>query len=267
VNVRSPRALAAVAGLTGTLALATACTGESAAPAAGAAATAQATVTAQAATSSPPAPPVGAGSGSGAPASAGGTTPTPGQEPAGARGAREGDVDGDGKADDVTIQPSGVLLARYSGGGSDTASFSAFGSARVLGAVDADGDGHSEVFVQTDQGAAHSLSTVFRYVDGHLRPVKLDGDQVSLSAGGSTGFIASWTCRPAGVPEAALATASGPSSEPNVYTLAIAYYRFDADRLVQIKASSVGPAALDSLPAERDRITGKPGCGSLNLTE
>jgi hypothetical protein len=253
--------LAAVAGLAGTLTLTVSCATGSAAPAVNAAESSSPTSVAPESTASEAT----------ATASTDSPAPAPRSTPAGSRGAGDGDVDGDGKADELTIPKAGTLSARYSGGGDDTVPFDsadpAFVDVRVLGVVDADGDGHGEVFVRTDQGAAHSATTVFRYTGGHLRLMTLDGAQASLPAGGSTGFVASWTCRPSGAPEAVLATASGASSEPNVYTLHIAYYRFDADRLVQLRTMSAGPAALDALPVERDRITGKPGCGSVDLAE
>jgi len=136
---------------------------------------------------------------------------------------------------------------------------------RVLGASDADSDGHAEVFVQVDQGASQQVSTLFRYVGGHLRLVTLDGKQAALAYGGSTGYIASWSCRPSSSPGAALATATGPSTGPNVYTLTVTYYRFDGTRLVALRTRSAAPAGLDALPLDHDAVSGEAGCGPVRL--
>lgn len=188
--------------------------------------------------------------------------------------ARDGDVDGDGRADTLTIPEPGVLHASYSGGGEDSVPFQggnpAFVEIRVLGASDADRDGHAEVFVQVDQGASMSTATVFRYVDRHLRLVTAaNGAQAALASGGSTGFVATWACRPATTSTAAgaaLTVAAGPSTAPGAYRLDVSYYRFDQARLALISQESVGPAALDSVATPRDGVSGAPGCGQVRLT-
>ncbi|WP_243407186.1 FG-GAP repeat domain-containing protein [Frankia canadensis] len=190
----------------------------------------------------------------------------------GSRPARDGDVDGDGRADTLTILRAGTLRVRYSHGGEDDVRFEtgnpAFVDVHVLGSADADRDGHAEVFVQTDQGASIGVATMFRYVGGHLRLATLGGKQAALAYGGSTGFLASWACRPAQVPAAALVTSTGPSSAPNIYTLDLRYYRFDQGRasLTELSHRTAGPAALDQLPTVRDAVSGAAGCGSARLT-
>ncbi|MCK9923921.1 VCBS repeat-containing protein [Frankia sp. AgPm24] len=206
----------------------------------------------------------GSGAGRGTPG-AGGGTPPHGSPPAN-RPAIDGDVDGDGRPDTLSVTGA-RLLTRYSGGGSDSVGFQVGdpSSVRVLGAADADRDGHAEVFVQADRGAGFEVSTLFRYVDGHLLLVTLDGDQAALAYGGSTGSVQSWSCRPSTVPDAALAIANGPSTAPNVYTLTRTYYRFDGARLVRLRSMTVPPAPLDALPQDNDAVSGRPGCGSVRL--
>ncbi len=185
------------------------------------------------------------------------------------RPASDGDVDGDGQSDALSVVDGPRLVARYSGGGSDSVALRTADrtSVRVLGAADADSDGHAEVFVQLDQAASQQLTTVFRYVDGHLRQVTLNGQPATLPYGGSTGYVTSWACRPASSPRAALATAAGPSSAPNVYALTLTYYRFDGERLVSLRSRTAAPAALDALPLEHDAVSGQPGCGSVHPGE
>ncbi|WP_248840746.1 FG-GAP repeat domain-containing protein [Frankia sp. AgKG'84/4] len=216
---------------------------------------------------SPTQPGAGGSTPQGSPAgrtpAAGGRTPH-GSPPA-TRPARDGDVDGDGRSDTLSVAGGQRLVAHYSGGGSDSVVLRAGDRAglRVLGAADADSDGHAEVFVQLDQAASQQLTTVFRYVDGHLRQVSLNGQPATLPYGGSTGYVTSWSCRPASSPGTALATAAGPSTGPNVYALTLTYYRFDGERLVPLRSTTAAPAALDALPFEHDTVSGQPGCGSV----
>ncbi|WP_368411227.1 FG-GAP repeat domain-containing protein [Pseudofrankia inefficax] len=202
----------------------------------------------------------------GAPAASGAASTPLGAPPAGAHPAVDGDVDGDGRPDVLSVSGT-QLLVHYSGGGTDSVAFQAGDptSARLLGASDADSDGHAEVFVQVDQGAAQQVSTLFRYVGGHLRLVTLDGKQATLAYGGSTGYVASWSCRPSSSPNAALATATGPSTGPNVYKLTVTNYQFDGTRLVTLSTRTLAPAGLDTLPIDHDAVSGKAGCGPVLL--
>ncbi|MCK9897497.1 VCBS repeat-containing protein [Frankia sp. AgB32] len=194
----------------------------------------------------------------------GGPSTPPGSPPA-TRPAPDGDVDGDGRSDTLSVTDGQRLTARYSGGGSDSVTVRAGHGAgvRVLGAADADSDGHAEVFVQLDQAASQQITTVLRYVAGHLRQVTLNGQPATLPYGGSTGYVTSWSCRPASSPGAALATAAGPSNGPNVYAVTLTYYRFDGERLVSLRSRTATPTALDALPFEHDTVSGQPGCGSV----
>ncbi|MCM3886073.1 VCBS repeat-containing protein [Frankia sp. R82] len=208
----------------------------------------------------------GSGAGRGTLGAGGGTTPH-GSPPVN-RPAIDGDVDGDGRPDMLSVTGA-RLLARYSGGGSDSVGFRVGepSSVRVLGAADADRDGHAEVFVQADRGASFEVSTLFRYVDGRLRLVTLDGSQAALAYGGSTGSVQSWSCRPSTFPDAALSLASGPSTAANVYALTRTYYRFDGARLVRLRSTTVPPTRLDALVQDNDAVSGRPGCGSVRLGE
>jgi hypothetical protein len=121
----------------------------------------------------------------------------PARRPAGP--AKNGDIDGDGRADQVTLSAGGTLRVRYSGGGTDTVALGTGspGDQAVLGVVDADGDGFGEVFVRTVQGAAFEGDAILRRVDGHLRMVV--NEQVrgtALSHGGSVANQAFWDCYP-----------------------------------------------------------------------
>ena len=101
--------------------------------------------------------------------------------------ALDGDVDGDGRADTVSIPAPGTLRVRYATGTADTVAFDASAPhrrrARLLGIVDADQDGRAEVFVRAGSGASTDFAAVFRHVGGRLRLVTLDGRQAMLGYG------------------------------------------------------------------------------------
>ncbi len=196
------------------------------------------------------------------------TSPAPHGEPSSSRTsahpAREGDVDGDGHPDELALAGKGVLKVDYSAGGSDTVKFTAyeFAPSRIIGVLDADRDGHAEVFVTFDRGASIISTTIFRYFDGHLHLMTLDAHQVSLASGGSTGAVAGWACQPSAAPEAAIGTIFGSSRKPNVYDVQLRFYTFTESRLVLLRSQDLGPTPLDKLPSLHDKNSGSARCDS-----
>jgi hypothetical protein len=173
--------------------------------------------------------------------------------------AIDGDVDGDGRVDSVSFLRQGILRIRYATGATDTVSFDAPLASpevpvRLLGIVDADRDGRAEVFVRTGAGAYTQLATVFRYVDGHLRLVILDGHQSELRYGGSVRNSESWTCRP---PAAPIVQWSGESNDGSTFTGTLSSYRLVGATLELVRTSQVS-LTPDRLP--------EAGCGSIKLT-
>jgi hypothetical protein len=113
------------------------------------------------------------------------------------------DVDGDGRADRVTVSGSGTLAVGYGNGRTETVAFTPSGAGMapaVLGTADVDRDGRAEVFVRNDRGAYLETTILFRYTAGHLRLVTLNGEQAALPAGGSVRNQAYWTSDPPGAP-------------------------------------------------------------------
>lgn len=102
-----------------------------------------------------------------------------GTGPAPARGRDvDGDVDGDGRRATVTLPAAGTVRIRYATGRTDTVTFDAnAGESRLLGTADADNDGRDEVFIHVDAGAYTDQTSIFRYVEGRLRLVTLNGEQ------------------------------------------------------------------------------------------
>jgi hypothetical protein len=170
--------------------------------------------------------------------------------------ARDGDIDGDGRVDRVSLSAPGVLHVRYASGDTDDVRFRAdagpVGPA-VLGAVDADWDGHAEVFVRSASGASTEFASLFRYTGGRLRLVTTDGGQAQLAYFGSAGNQSSWACRP---PRTPIVTWTGTTTDGSTYLGTETSYRFDGAALV-VTGSRPRTVTPDN-PAPS-------GCGSLRL--
>lgn len=116
--------------------------------------------------------------------------------------ATDGDVDGDGKRDQVTI----ATAPNADGIWGVTIKLSALGTRRgqvhaeserprLVGVVDADGDGFGEVFLAIGQGASTAFWGVLRFVDGVVREVTLSGQPLQLAIGGSVNHGDGFACR------------------------------------------------------------------------
>lgn len=95
-----------------------------------------------------------------------------------------------------------LLVAYIAGSGPQTVPFTAASAAvmppggpAVIGAADAAGDGHPEIFVQVGRGCCAAFWTIFRLVDGRLRQVSLYGRPVELAVGGSVVTGGGFSCR------------------------------------------------------------------------
>ena len=137
--------------------------------------------------------------------------------------ARDGDVDGDGKADVVTTTAT-LLTVRLSGSGrSVTAPVNADAprSAPVLGSTDVDRDGYAEVFLETAQGASTQFATPYRFDGKTLRELQFDGGPLRLGIGGSVTHGDGFRCTPAGL----LEIRSAESADGLDFTLRVDTYR------------------------------------------
>jgi hypothetical protein len=162
------------------------------------------------------------------------------------------DVDGDGRADAVSVPAPGTVRVRYATGATDTVSVEAMaGDGRLQGVVDADADGRAEVFVHVGTGAYSDQTSVLRYVDGRLRVVTLDGRQVWLVSGASVRNGMSWACRP---PQAPLVQWQGESDGDRTYRGTLVSYRFAGAALVQV---STRPLTVS------DRLQAPTGCAGM----
>ncbi len=169
---------------------------------------------------------------------------SPATATASASPARDGDVDGDGRADSITLPAAGTLLVRYATGRTDEVPFEGNPDLTVqgvLGSVDADRDGHAEVFVRVDRGAGLQAATVFRYVDSRLRLVTLDGQQASLPYGASLRNAAKWGCHRTQSPTAAIEIWTGTSTDGRSYQGRTTFYDFSGTRLIARGQSPLTP--------------------------
>jgi hypothetical protein len=125
--------------------------------------------------------------------------PSPSISPARERVAADWDVDGDGRRDRarlvylggygpdnwelvVDMTTLGQRTVRFTGdpvlpGGDDAPT--------IAGSVDADRDGHAEIFVKVGSGASTQFWTIFKLVGRQIRQVTIQGQPVRLAVNGS----------------------------------------------------------------------------------
>lgn len=142
--------------------------------------------------------------------------------------AAQGDVDGDGEPDLVTVD--GNLAVELSRDQRTVASaFDTDTSPVVSGSEDVDRDGRAEVFLRTGQGASTTFLTPFRYDGRTFAPLTLDGEQVRLGVGGSATHGDGFTCTDAGT----LVVRSAASDDGTAFAVTETTYRVEGHRLVQ----------------------------------
>jgi hypothetical protein len=189
------------------------------------------------------------------------STSTTRRRPA-AKPARDGDIDGDGKTDQITLPRPGLLQVAYSAGDRDRVPFpSQDPEQRVLGAVDADSDGYAEVFVQVAAGAAARADAAFRRVGGRLRLMAVERAPEGLVRVGSLRNQGAWACRTS---TAAIVKWSSTSEDGRSYSGDVRSYRFIDGRMAL--TSRVPFRNKTELPAAPGGETPGWGCGSLDLT-
>lgn len=151
------------------------------------------------------------------------------------RAAVDGDVDGDGRPDRISATDTVLTVVLSSTGRAVTAPVHAEAPrpAPVLGSHDVDGDGRSEVFVETAQGASTTFATPYRYDGTALRELSLDGMPARLGIGGSVTHGDGFRC--AG---GLLVLLSAESSDGKAYTVRTSRYRLTATALVLVGSST-----------------------------
>jgi hypothetical protein len=195
-----------------------------------------------------------------------GVTPASGQSSSPARperpaGARDWDIDGDGRPDTARIVPRGkgdrntkfLLVVQMTSLGTRSIPFTAASAIqmppsgpRIAGAVDADSDRRAEIFVMVDSGASTQMWTIFKLANGGITQVALSGKPVRLPVGGTVNDNFGFSCH---APHADLVTYSyGAQSsqrawvvERNTFHWAGARLELVSTRRRTINASSASP--------------------------
>jgi hypothetical protein len=119
-----------------------------------------------------------------------------------------GDVDGDGHPDRARLVYLGgygpdnwELVVDMTRLGQQTVRFTGSvllpgntAAPTITGSVDADRDGHAEIFVKVDSGASTQFWTIFKLAGRHLRQVTTQGQPVRLAVGGSVTHQGGFRC-------------------------------------------------------------------------
>jgi hypothetical protein len=123
-------------------------------------------------------------------------------------GQAVGDVDGDGRRDRAWL----VYLGGYGPGnwelvvdmttlGQQTVRFTGdpglpgnTAAPTIAGSVDAERDGHADIFVKVSSGASTQFWTIFTLVGRHIRQVTSQGQPVRLAVGGSVTHQGGFRC-------------------------------------------------------------------------
>ena len=170
-------------------------------------------------------------------------SPTPTRTPAQAptlRTAAQGDVDGDGTADEITVDED--LAVTLSGSGKTVASaFETDTAPQTAGSEDVDRDGRAEVFLRTGQGSSTTFLTPFRYDGRTFAPLTLDGEQAKLGVGGSATHGDGFSCTETG----ALVVRSASSDDGTSFTVTTTTYRVDGHRLVETGRTTAQAQGMD----------------------
>lgn len=153
--------------------------------------------------------------------------------PTALRTAAQGDVDGDGTVDEVTVDEN--LSVTLSGSGRTIGSaFQADTSPQPSGSEDVDRDGRAEVFLRTGQGSSTSFLTPFRYDGRTFAPLTIGGEQAKLGIGGSATHGDGFSCTEQG----RLVVRAARSDDGTTFTVTTTTYRVDGHRLVQTARST-----------------------------
>lgn len=115
--------------------------------------------------------------------------------------AVDGDLDGDGRPDNVTISPSrnglATVTAQLTRLGRQSVPMEVTGAPGVpvvMGVVDVDGDGYGELFVKVDQGASTGFASIVRLLNGRLTVVGTAGGQDRIPYGGTVTHLFTFGC-------------------------------------------------------------------------
>ncbi|HEX6524094.1 MAG TPA: VCBS repeat-containing protein [Streptosporangiaceae bacterium] len=124
-----------------------------------------------------------------------------------ASSARDWDVDGDGRPDTARLAYLGgytknwELVVDMTSLGRQTIRFTgspvlpgSTDAPTIAGSVDADADGHAEIFVKVGSGASTQFWSIFKLVGRHIAQVTSNGQPARLAVGGSVTHQGGFRC-------------------------------------------------------------------------
>jgi hypothetical protein len=158
------------------------------------------------------------------------TAPSPTRGP-----AAEGDVDGDGREDEIGATAT-TLTVRLTGGGTVTSPVSSDSprAPKLLGSHDVDRDGHAEVFLLTASGASTQFASVYRYDGTALHELRLGDEAARLGIGGTATHGDGFRCRPDGL----LELRSASSDDGTTYRVTSTTYRLATTELRRVRSAT-----------------------------
>jgi hypothetical protein len=136
------------------------------------------------------------------------TTPAAATSPVRGRQAADWDVDGDGRPDRARLVYLGgygpdnwELVVDMTTLGQQTIRFTGevvlpgnVDAPTIAGSVDADRDGHAEIFVKVGSGASTQFWAIFKLVGRQIRQVTVQGQPVRLAVGGTVTHQGGFRC-------------------------------------------------------------------------
>jgi hypothetical protein len=174
------------------------------------------------------------------------TMPPPASKP-----AKNGDIDGDGTADEIEMVNGTLLQARLSRGSQPTLVIPTVVTPLRYGVVDVDGNGFGEIFVQT--GADNGVQRFAMLQLTSMEKISfVDDSRNALVAGIDTqgGSAAGFRCSPG-----SLTSYSGTSTGDGQYELVTHTWSLEGTRLVRTSSTTTGPTT--------DTSMFKADCGTL----
>jgi hypothetical protein len=126
--------------------------------------------------------------------------PTPTKKPT-SKSAKDGDIDGDGRVDSVTVAATTgedgtwLVTAHMTSVGESNTQLGADTRPQLRGIVDADGDGRAEVWLRTHSGASTEFLTPLRLYKGEIVAVHRGSSTVELGVGGSVTHGNGFACK------------------------------------------------------------------------
>jgi hypothetical protein len=192
------------------------------------------------------------------------TVPVVTTQPTVAR-AKDWEFDGDGRVDTARLVYLGNgewdLVADMTTLGMQTVEFGAIQPqaqeslrTRIIGAVDPNGEGQADIFVQVDHGAANAFWTIFAVTDRQLRQVTIAGQPLRLSLYGSVMSLSGFTCQGS---DLIVTGATAATDTATTYNWTRQTYRWQGAQLL-LQATATGTTSIAG-----SSTYGRSSCGDL----